>query len=86
MWYVYLIVINILGFCLMGIDKKKARNQEWRIAERTLFLTAIVGGSFGIYIGMYSFRHKTKHKSFVVGIPLICLLQIILGYFIMLNS
>lgn len=74
----YFIGINIIGFFAMAIDKNKARKNLWRIPERTLFLIAIIGGSLGSMLGMKTFRHKTKHKSFVYGIPSIFLLQIIL--------
>lgn len=60
----------------MGIDKSKARKQKWRIRESTLFIVAALGGSIGSIIGMYTFRHKTKHTSFVVGMPLILIVQI----------
>lgn len=73
----YPAILTIAGFCSMGIDKKRARNNEWRIKERTLFLIAAFGGSIGSIIGMYVFRHKTKHTSFVIGMPLILILQVI---------
>ena len=63
----YLTAINLIGFLVMGIDKWKARNHKWRIKERTLFLIAVLLGSVGTWIGMYVFRHKTKHWYFVVG-------------------
>ena len=72
----YLLVMNVIGFSLMGIDKSKARKRAWRIPESTLFLFAIFGGSIGSIIGMYVFRHKTKHWYFVVGMPLILILQL----------
>ena len=65
----YLCVINMMGFILMGLDKWKAKHKKWRIAERTLFLVGLVGGSPGCWLGMYAFRHKTKHWQFVVGMP-----------------
>ena len=76
----YLIIMNLIGFALMGIDKQKARKKAWRIPEATLFLFALCGGSIGSIIGMYAFRHKTKHWYFVVGMPLILVLQLILFY------
>lgn len=85
MWY-YLIFINILGLALMGIDKKRAIAKKWRISERKLFLTAFLGGSLGCWLGMYLFRHKTRHWYFVWGMPVIFVLQIIFGYFIIWNS
>lgn len=74
----YVILINLIGFLLMGIDKRKARRRKYRIAERTLFLISLIGGSIGTLIGMYVFRHKTRHLSFVLGIPLILILQLLL--------
>lgn len=85
MWY-YLIFINILGFVLMGVDKKRAIARMWRISEKRLFLTACLGGSLGCWAGMYFFRHKTRHWYFVLGMPVIFILQIIFGYFIIGNS
>lgn len=74
---IYLIVMNILGILLMGIDKAKAKFHAWRIPEKTLFLCSILGGSLGTWAGMYIFRHKTKHWYFVIGMPLIFILHII---------
>lgn len=75
--YYYLFFINVLAFFLMGIDKRKAELGRWRIPERTLFLSAILGGGVGAIAGMQLFRHKTKHRSFTIGMPLILLLWII---------
>lgn len=74
----YLIVINVIAFVLMGIDKHKAKKKQWRIPERTLFLSAAIGGSIGAMYGMHLFRHKTKHKSFLFGMPAILALQLLL--------
>ena len=74
---VYLFLINAAGFVLMLTDKRKARKKLWRIPEATLLLVAILGGSIGSLLGMYIFRHKTKHLKFTVGIPVILVLQII---------
>ena len=74
----YFAAINLIGFALMGIDKHKAKKRAFRIPEATLFIVAIIGGSIGSIIGMYAFRHKTKHFSFVYGMPVILILQIIL--------
>lgn len=73
----YLVVINVIAFVLMGIDKHKAKKKQWRIPERTLFLSAAVGGSIGAMYGMHLFRHKTKHKSFLFGMPAILALQLL---------
>lgn len=72
---IYWALINLLGFSIMGIDKKKAIRGAYRIPEKTLFLTSLLGGSVGTWAGMYVFRHKTKHWYFVVGMPLIFFLQ-----------
>lgn len=84
MWIVvcvYLLVINIAGYGFMRSDKTRARNKKYRIPERQLFMTAILGGSVGIYTGMHVLRHKTKHASFYIGIPAILIIQVILlGY------
>lgn len=77
--FFYLTFINVLGFALMGIDKQKARHKKWRIPEKTLFLTAILGGSIGSILGMQVFRHKTRHTAFVIGMPCILIIQIILA-------
>ena len=74
----YLLVINLEGFALMGIDKSRARGGRRRIAEATLFIVAALGGSLGVLCGMYAFRHKTLHTSFTVGIPLLLFFQAVL--------
>lgn len=73
----YVLVVNVLGFALMGIDKSRARRGAWRISEASLFLTAIVGGSIGCIAGMQRFRHKTKHWYFQYGMPAILVIQIV---------
>ena len=72
----YLAIINATAFLLMLIDKDKARKNLWRIPERVLFTAALLGGSLGVFTGMYAVRHKTKHLSFVIGIPVIFAVQI----------
>lgn len=72
---IYLVVMNIIGFAIMGIDKSKAKRGAWRIPEKTLFLIAILGGSIGSLLGMKQFRHKTKHKTFTIGMPAILIVQ-----------
>lgn len=74
----YFIAVNLIGFALMGIDKYKAKKRAFRIPEATLFIVAIIGGSIGSIIGMYAFRHKTRHWYFVYGMPAILILQILL--------
>ena len=75
---IYLIVINIIGFFAMGIDKWKAKNNAWRIPENTLFAITALGGGIGTIAGMYTFRHKTKKTKFTIGLPAILILEIIL--------
>lgn len=75
---IYLIAINIIAFAVMGIDKRKAIKRRWRIPEKSLFLSAILGGSIGAIAGMQLFRHKTKHTKFVIGMPAILILQIVI--------
>ena len=80
---IYLIVINIIGFLAMGIDKRRAKMMEWRIPEKTLFLITLFGGGVGTIVGMYTFRHKTKKKYFTIGLPAILITEIICAiYFI----
>ena len=76
-FFLYLLLINAAAFVLMLVDKIKAKKNLWRIPEATLFLVAAIGGSIGSLIGMYTFRHKTKHIKFIVGMPLILAVQII---------
>ena len=79
----YFIIMNLIGFALMGIDKYRAKKRSFRIPEATLFIVAIIGGSVGSIIGMYAFRHKTRHWYFVYGMPFILLLQIIFFIFLL---
>jgi uncharacterized membrane protein YsdA (DUF1294 family) len=74
--FAYLMLVNAAGLILMGWDKFMAKMGKTRIPEKILFLTAIVGGSIGVWLGMQIFRHKTRHAQFKVGIPLIIILQI----------
>ena len=73
---IYFVIINIVGFALMGIDKKRAVKKLWRIPESTLFIIALIGGSIGSIIGMRVFHHKTRHWYFAYGMPAILFLQI----------
>ena len=72
----YLLIVNAAAFLLMLIDKIKAKKNRWRIKESTLMLWAAIGGSIGALAGMYTFRHKTLHHKFTIGIPAILILQI----------
>ena len=78
---IYMAVINVITFAVFGIDKLKAVKNRWRVPEKILFLLALLGGSLGAIIGMYSFRHKTKKIAFRIGIPAILIVQIIFIYF-----
>lgn len=75
----YLAVINLTGFAAFGIDKYKAIHHKWRIRESALFAIAILGGSVGCLIGMHVFHHKTLHPSFRIGIPMILIVELIVG-------
>ena len=74
---IYFVIINIVGFAIMGIDKRKAIKKDFRISESTFIKLSILGGALGNYLGMYLFRHKTLHKKFYIGIPLIMIFNII---------
>ena len=76
---IWLCVANLAALILFGVDKKRAKEGRWRIPEKTLFLSAILGGSIGAILGMQLFRHKTKHWYFRYGLPAILLVQIGLG-------
>ena len=73
---IYLVVINIIGFLAMWIDKRKAKMGRWRIKEKTLFLITLLGGGVGTISGMYTFRHKTQKLAFTIGLPGILILEI----------
>ena len=81
----YLFIINIIGFALMGIDKKRAIRGAWRISEASLFLTAFLGGALGCTLGMRHFRHKTRHWYFKYGMPAIFAAQAFLALFLWLG-
>lgn len=75
--FLYAIVINVIGFLAMLIDKKKAQNGSWRIPEKTLFIITLLGGGIGTILGMYAFRHKTKKLKFTIGLPVILISEIV---------
>lgn len=75
----WLVCINLFGFFQMFSDKRRAKKDKWRIPEKHLFLAAAIGGSIGSILGMQVFRHKTKHKSFVIGMPAILVAQAVLA-------
>lgn len=75
----YLVFMNLMAFIAMGVDKSKAKRGAWRIPEKTLFLLSLLGGSIGSLAGMYTFRHKTRHMKFVIGIPVVLVLHIVVA-------
>ena len=79
---IYFLAINIVLFVVMGVDKYRAIRRRWRIPEATLFILALVGGACGGTVGMYSFRHKTKHWYFAVFFPLLGHAQLALYFFV----
>ena len=79
---IYLLIINVVTFFVYGIDKYKAKHAKWRISEATLLLLAAIGGSIGAWFGMKVWHHKTMHKKFKYGVPVIFILQIILAVWI----
>ena len=79
----YLLIVNAVAFLLMLVDKQKARKKLWRIPESTLLLSAAIGGSVGALAGMYTFRHKTKHLKFTLGVPAILVVQIVAVFLLM---
>ena len=79
----YLIVINVVTFLVYGFDKWCAKQGSWRISEATLLILAVIGGSIGALVGMKIWHHKTMHKNFKYGLPLILLAQIGLIYLIL---
>mgnify|MGYP001022385141 FL=1 len=84
----YFITVNVLGLVLFGIDKWKAKHDKWRISEATLLSVTAIGGSIGAWVGMKVWHHKTMHKKFKYGIPLVMVLQFVLLLFTLywLNS
>lgn len=73
-------VLSIIGLISMAVDKSKAKRGAWRIPEKVLFAIAFLGGGLGSLIGMYAFRHKTKHTSFVIGIPIGAVVSVAIVY------
>ncbi len=78
-----LLALNLLTFIIYGIDKFKAKKAKWRIPESTLLLLAVIGGSIGAWLGLQVWRHKTQHKKFYIGIPMILTLQVIATIYIL---
>ena len=80
---IYIIVINLIGFLVMYIDKNKAKKGKYRISEKTIFIIAFLLGGVGVYAGMYKFRHKTKHLLFTIGIPVCIIINVFFIYYIL---
>lgn len=79
---IYLVIVNLFGFFIMWLDKRKAKGGKWRIKENTLFLVAAFGGGIGTIAGMYTFRHKTQKAKFVFGFPAIIVIQVLIAIMI----
>ena len=83
---IYLLVINLMAFCAMWWDKRRAQKGEWRISEAGLFTLVLLGGGIGGIAGMYTFRHKTKKLRFTIGFPTILITEIVLAiYFVFIK-
>ncbi len=80
---VWLLIVNLYGFILCRIDKKRAVKHLWRIPEKRFFITAFLGGGPGVLAGMYTFRHKTKHVRFTAGIPAISIVEYVLIFLLL---
>jgi len=74
----FFIILNLFSFIVVGYDKYQSKNRGWRVAERNIFLMAIVGGAIGIFGGMRLFRHKTKHRKFSYGIPILMIINLLI--------
>ena len=79
----YVLILNFVTVLVYGIDKFKAKKGKWRIPESTLLLLAVLGGSIGAWLGMRVWRHKTQHKKFKYGIPVILILQVALCFYLL---
>ncbi len=82
---IYLLTTNVIAFLMYGLDKWKAKKDKWRVPEKTLLLLAAIGGSIGALVAMQVFRHKTKHAKFLIGVPVILVLQLVLAWFLFLR-
>lgn len=80
--FIWMGFISMIGFILMGIDKAKAKKGAWRIPEKTLLGMALLGGGVGIWLGMEIFHHKTKHWYFKYGVPVFCILEFIIVFYL----
>ncbi|UWG97027.1 DUF1294 domain-containing protein [Dehalobacter sp. DCM] len=75
--WIYFSVVNLIGFFMMAYDKLKAKQGGWRVPEVRIFLIGLIMGASGIYAAMHVLRHKTQHRKFVIGIPLIIVLNVL---------
>ena len=82
----YVFIVNLIAFAMYGLDKSRAKRGKWRISEKALFLIAVIGGSLGAILGMHLFRHKTRHWSFRIGLPVILAVQLILVWLVFLKQ
>lgn len=83
---IYFIIVNAFGFIMSAVDKSAAKKHKWRVPEKNLFAVSLLGGAVGTLMSMLIFRHKTKHKRFMIGIPLIISAQIFLFAFLILKG
>jgi len=79
-YWVYPVMINMIAFVMVGRDKRKSQKNKWRTPESSFFVIGLLGGAIGVYLGMQLFRHKTKHRKFTVGIPLLIILNCLYVY------
>ena len=82
----YILGINVIAFIVYGIDKLKAKRGKWRIPESTLLLLAAIGGILGAWLGMKVWHHKTMHKKFQYGVPLLLILQLALSAYLCIRT
>jgi len=73
----YFIIIGLIGFTLMGLDKKRSQKGQWRVPEKRFWIIGLLGGGIGLYLGMQTYHHKTKHKTFTIGMPFVILFNVI---------
>ena len=82
----WVLALSLADFCLMGVDKRRARRGAWRVPEKTFFLLGLLGGAPGAVAGMWTFRHKTRHWYFKYGLPALLLVQIALAVFLWVRA
>ncbi|SFB17100.1 MULTISPECIES: DUF1294 domain-containing protein [unclassified Bacillus (in: firmicutes)] len=80
------LIMNFIGFAIMGIDKQKAKKNQYRISENTLWMTALFGGAIGTTVGMKFFRHKTKHTSFKWGFPFLGIIELLIFFYLLFDA